>query len=383
MAKRKGPVDLYNSESKPYKKKDKEPYYYLDEKLVQVPKMTDPKERIFEFLEVCMEQPEKEINTLWVEAYSKNKIILDALERLRAESSSDDTSRWQSIAYAKAIKELKKIEVPIVSGAQAQRIKGVGKGIATVIDEVLRSGELKPKEEREKGKAERVQTIDLFSSIWGVDKKLASTWYDKGHRSLEDLGKEELTDEQKLGIKHIDEIPKPIEREKLEEFNKYCQDNLAKITFGGKIASKIYLTGGYRRGATSIKKIEVVITSATPSKKSLEDVLKKIPQIQYISKVAKKKSFFIASVLLKFGDSVRKGDVIMVPSTVIGAYLLFSTGPESFVQQMREQAAQKEYRLTEEGLYKISGEDDELIPVKEEELFKLLGEEYILPEDRF
>ena len=384
MAKKKeGPIDLYNSESKPYRKKDKEAYYYLDEKLIKVPKMTDSKEKIIEFLEVCTGQTEKVITSLWVEAYRKNKIILDSLESLRIESSADDTSRWQSIAYAKAIKELKKLEVPIVSGAQAQRVKGIGKGIATVIDEVLRSGELKPKEEREKGKEERAKTIELFTSIWGVDKKLAVTWYDKGYRTLEDLLNADLTDEQKLGIEYIDEIPKPIEREKIEEFNKWCQDNLAKITFGGKVASRIYLTGEYRRGASSIKKIEIVITSASPSKKALEDVLKKIPQIQYISKVAKKRIFFTANILLKLEGSIREAEVTMIPSNIVGAYLIATTGPDSFFQQFREQAAQKEYRLTEEGLYKISGEEDEIVPAKEEEIFKLLGEEYIMPEDRF
>lgn len=386
-------LELYNIDKAPFKKKDKDAYYYDDQKFTPVPKLSDDKGEIISFLRVCMNQPTEVIEELWDEAFEKNKIILEALEQLRIESSADETNRWQSIAYAKAIKELKTLEVPIVSGEQAKKIKGVGKGIAAAIDEVLRSGELKPKEERERSKAEFGDAIKLFMEVWGVNKKVAGEWYKKGYRTLEDIPDDELTEEQKVGIKYASELNLPTEREYIEEIEKWIDANLAKIV--GRLATKIYLVGDYRRGAETKPgynggtDIEILISAAFPAKETLSTILKRFPFVKYTSNIHKAKSskdsnVFIAESIIELSDkSHRKLKTTLVPSNSIGARLLLSTGPDAFVLQLKEQAAQMGYRLSEDGFYKISGAEDEKLSFNEEKIFTTLGMDYVPPEDRF
>lgn len=378
-----GSMELYNEEKGPYRKKDKVAYYYDDEdNFVMVPKMTDDKGQVIPFLRVCMNQTEDTILELWDEALARNQLVLDTLEQLRTENESDDTSRWQSIAYAKAIKELKKLKIPIVSGEQARKIKGIGKGIAGAIDEVLRTGKIKPKEEREKAKDERNKALDLFMEIWGVSKKIAAGWYGAGYRSVEDIPDDELTDEQRIGIKYRDELNLPIEREDIDNIKLWISENAEQISDTG--VTKMYITGEYRRGAdTSI--ISILAASDNPSKGVLTSLLKLFPPfIPSMHKTGSKFSTETIIDLSKFGGKGhRKMVVTLVPDNILGAALLVSTGPDAFVLQLREQAAQMGYRLSEDGLVKISGEEEEVIDTSEKDIFKLLGMEYISPRDRF
>jgi DNA polymerase/3'-5' exonuclease PolX len=384
MSRKKSDLELYNSEGQPYKKKDKVPYYYADGKLVEVPKLSDPKDAIINYLTVCMDTPVDEIQGLWDTASSTKQLILDGLEELKKEhEQSGEGSKWQSISYAKAIRELKKIDVPIVSGDQAKKIKGIGKGIAGAIDEIIRSGRLKPKEERDQAKIERSISINLFMSIWGVNKKMANSWYAKGYRRADDIPEGELTEDQKVGIKYMNELTQPTTKEMLDSINKWLQDNKAKITSVGKLASGLYLTGDYRRGADKIYHISLVISSMDTSKSKLKQLIGKLSFVVYAGDVHSKGDVFYSEAIIKISDTHRRMDITLVPSAIIGAVLISTTGPDAFVVQLKEQAAQLGYRLSGDGLFKISGEEDEKISAKEEKIFEILGMDYVLPEDRF
>lgn len=59
----------------------------------------------------------------------------------------------------------------------------------------------------------KVRTISLFGEVWGVGPATALKLYEKGHRTLDDLRKDEsLTNAQKIGLKFFDDIKQRIPR---------------------------------------------------------------------------------------------------------------------------------------------------------------------------
>ena len=59
----------------------------------------------------------------------------------------------------------------------------------------------------------KVRTISLFGEVWGVGPATALKLYEKGHRTLDDLRKDEsLTNAQRIGLKYFDDIKQRIPR---------------------------------------------------------------------------------------------------------------------------------------------------------------------------
>jgi len=160
-------MELYNVDQKPLRKKDKEAYYHDDRNnFVKVPSMFDTGPEVFYFLRVCAKKTipgvtDEMIKDVWKDAEEKKEIVLDALEQLKRENEAAG-DRFKTIAYARAIPQIKKLKVPLLSGAQALKIKGIGKGIASHIDEILKTGRLKSLEEREQSKIDRQKVIERY-----------------------------------------------------------------------------------------------------------------------------------------------------------------------------------------------------------------------------
>ena len=59
----------------------------------------------------------------------------------------------------------------------------------------------------------KVRTISLFGEVWGVGPATTLELYEKGHRTLDDLRKDEsLTNAQRIGLKYFDDIKQRILR---------------------------------------------------------------------------------------------------------------------------------------------------------------------------
>jgi DNA polymerase lambda len=69
----------------------------------------------------------------------------------------------------------------------------------------------------------KVRAISLFGEVWGVGTATAVKLYEKGHRTLDDLRKDEsLTNAQKIGLKYFDDIKQRIPRHEVNNMSNYC-----------------------------------------------------------------------------------------------------------------------------------------------------------------
>jgi DNA polymerase lambda len=70
----------------------------------------------------------------------------------------------------------------------------------------------------------KVRTISLFGEVWGVGPATALKLYEKGHRTLDDLQRDEsLTNAQRIGLKFFDDIKQRIPRHDVcSSYNYVC-----------------------------------------------------------------------------------------------------------------------------------------------------------------
>jgi DNA polymerase lambda len=377
-------MELFHSEGGKLRKKDKIAYYKNDDdELVAVPTMTSTKEEAFFFLKTCALRTvdgvtDEMIEKVWAQAEEKKELILSGLQQMKDEAEASGENTYKVIAYVKAIKKIKSIHVPILSGEQAQKLKDIGPGIGAVINEILRHGRLKTQEERIEGAAARQPVIDLFMGIWDVKAKTASHWYNKGHKEIEDLVDEELTNKQKLGIKYYDDLQKKIAPNTVKNAVQDLKDVLKTEVEG---------IGPYRAGAQEFDVIEVLVHG-----KSGKAALKKI-----VDKLDGKIQSSITLVDVDLSDlkpakfsgichlreNYYRIDIHLIPESEIGVFLLFTTGPKEFLNNIKEQAAVLDYRLDKKGLVKVSVEDEEKIETPtEQSIFAAIGMDYVEPANR-
>jgi len=389
-------MELYGPEGKKLKKKDKEVFYIpsasKNNKLIRVPGMFDPEKEVKTFVKMCVkitnpDTTENEFENMWQTALKKNEIVVDAMETLKRENEASGDI-WKSRAYAKAIKALKNLKIPIVSATQIIKVPGIGKGIASHIDEILKTGKLKSQEDRLESSIKRQSVIEKFLSIWGVGPKIANKWYDKGYTDVEDLIGEKLTEQQKVGIKYNTDLKLRIPREEASSIFSIIK----KVILKKYPKSKMEMVGSYRRGSETLGDIDIIIYTGVigQGKLELEDIINDLIQADVItdSPVLGDEKFMGIAVLpgLSDGNVIhRRIDIRLVPLEEWGTALLHSTGPDTFNVQLRQQASQLGYKLNEKGLYRLSVKDDgdEFIPTKtEKDVFTELGISYMEPEKR-
>src|SRR5207249_657507 len=86
------------------------------------------------------------------------------------------------------------------------------------------------------------------------------------------------------------------------------------------------------------------------------------------------------------GSIHRRVDLKVIQADQRGAALIFATGPQSYVNYLREMAAQLGYKLSEDGLLKLSffeQKDVKIDTENEQTIFDTLKIPYTDPEDRF
>lgn len=390
-------MEFYGSEGKKLKKKDKTVFYYppsiktgkkTPNQLIEVPGIFDPESKVKKFVEMCVQislpdVSSEEFSKIWEEALAKNSIIIEAMETLKSESDSA-ADMWKSKAYGKAIKVLKTVKIPIVSGEQAMKIPGIGKGIAAHIDEILKTGFLRSQEERLENSIKRQTTLEKFLSIWGVLPRHANQWYAKGHRDIEDLVNEKLTEQQKVGIKYIDDIKEKIRRKEAD----LVFSVIKAYIFKAYPKSKIEMVGQYRRGINDIEKMDIIISTGVlnQGKLELEEIVHHLSKVGIITDAPViNDDHMMGIVFLPSSKTHRRIDIRLISPELWGVFLLLMTGPSTFETQIRQQASQLGYKLSDKGLFKLSVKDDgdEFIPTKtEKDVFASLEIPYVEPEKR-
>ncbi|CAN6164450.1 unnamed protein product [Urochloa humidicola] len=305
----------------------------------------------------------------------------------------------RSFSYYKAIPVIEKLPFKIESAEQVKDLPTIGKSLKDHINEIVTTGKLSKLEHFETD--EKVRTISLFGEVWGVGPATALKLYEKGHRTLDDLRKDEsLTNAQRIGLKYFDDIKQRIPRHEVSEMEKLLQD-VGKDILPGVI---IVCGGSYRRGKASCGDMDIVITH--PDGESHVGFLSKFVQrLKEINFLREDLIFSIHSVDgtdsgvdTYFGLCTYPGrelrhriDLKVYPRNRYACGLLHWTGNDVLNRRLRLLADSKGYVLDDTGLYlatrgsggKHAGRSDAIVNCHtEKDVFDTLGFPWLEPHER-
>lgn len=305
----------------------------------------------------------------------------------------------RSFSYYKAIPVVEKLPFKIESADQVKNLPGIGKSMQDHIQEIVTTGKLSKLEHFETD--EKVRTISLFGEVWGIGPATALKFYEKGHRTLEDLMNEDsLTHSQKLGLKYFDDIKTRIPRHEVQEMELLLQKTGEEILHG-----VVILCGGsYRRGKASCGDLDVVITH--PDRKShkgfLTRYVKRLKDMKFLREdlvfSTHNEEGTDSGADTYFGLCSYPGrelrhriDFKVYPRDIYAFGLVAWTGNDVVNRRMRLLAESKGYRLDDTGLFpatRASGgkrgarATASLRFDNEKEVFDFLGFPWLEPHER-
>ncbi|KAF7100467.1 hypothetical protein CFC21_101981 [Triticum aestivum] len=305
----------------------------------------------------------------------------------------------RSFSYYKAIPVIEKLPFKIESGDQVKNLPAIGKSLRDHINEIVTTGKLSKLEHFEND--EKVRAVSLFGEVWGVGPATALKLYDKGHRTLDDLRKDDsLTYAQRTGLKFFDDIRQRIPRHEVSEMEKLLQEVGNDILPGVTIVCG----GSYRRGKSSCGDMDIVITH-DDGKSHVGFLPKFVQRLKDINFLREDLIFSVNSIEgtdsgvdTYFGLCTYPGrelrhriDLKVYPRNRYASGLLAWTGNDVLNRRLRILAESKGYVLDDTGLYlatqssggKRAGRSEAIVNCHEEkDVFDTLGFPYLEPHER-
>lgn len=272
-----------------------------------------------------------------------------------------------------------------------EEIPAVGKAIAEKIEELLQTGKLKYLEDLKK---QTPVNLKELLQIEGLGPKSIKKLYQKlGVKNLADLEKaakrDKIAELEGFGEKSQQKILKAIEFAKKSSgrfvlgFITPLAEKIENRLLNLKEVEKAIIAGSFRRRKETIGDLDILLTvkekNLNKAKKHIEKIMDffvKMPEVQYVYAHGETKS----AVRLSNGLDV---DLRVVPQDSYGAALNYFTGSKEHNVALRQIALKKGYKLNEYGLFKKTGSKEKFIAGEtEEELYKVLGMQYVPPEMR-
>ncbi|TSC97332.1 MAG: DNA polymerase (family X) [Parcubacteria group bacterium Greene1014_47] len=259
-----------------------------------------------------------------------------------------------------------------------EKIPGVGKGIAERIEEHLKTG--------------KVQDYEAYRKKYPIDLDELSLVEGLGPKSIK-----ELYEKLKVrDLKGLEQAAKGGQIRKLPHFGEKSEQNILQaiefvkrsqgrwllgaiypyveeliLTFQhSKLVKQAVAAGSIRRMKETVGDVDMLVTTKTPEK-VIEFFLSYVKYDKLWGRGPTK-----VSVHTLRGFNI---DVRVLPEEVFGAGLQYFTGSKEHNVKLRTLALQKGYKLSEYGLFK--GEK-RVACETEEEIYKVLGMQYIEPELR-
>ncbi|KAJ8026283.1 DNA-directed DNA/RNA polymerase mu [Holothuria leucospilota] len=206
-----------------------------------------------------------------------NQKYSDALELLEkhAEFLGGDNNLARALAFRKASAALRAHPRPIKSMSEVENLNDLkgGKHCKRVIQEILEDNFSTEVENIQSD--EWFQTMQTFTGIFGCGSTTARKWYEKGHRTLDDIMQSEggsLTLEQMKGIEHYNDLNTPVTRCEAERVLNIVRNEAEKILPG----VTVIITGGFIRGKSSGHDVDFLISHPEEGKE--EGLLAKLLQ---------------------------------------------------------------------------------------------------------
>ena len=313
----------------------------------------------------------------------KNSEIAKALKELSAFLTAEGVA-FKPRAYEKAALGIEGIEEELSriyekGGQKAlEDLPGVGRGIAERIEELFKTGKVNDLERLRKKYPVKINEI---TEVEGLGPKTALSLYKKlGVKTLADLEKfakaGKIRGIEGFGQKTEENILKGIEFVKksgsrfllghaMPEIRK-IEERLKNL----KEVEQITVAGSIRRWKETIGDADILVVSKKP--KPIMDYFVSMPEVVRVYAHGETKS----AVKIKSGLDV---DIRVVEAESYGAALNYFTGSKDHNVALREIAIKKGLKFNEYGLF--SGK--KIVAHRtEEEIYKVLGMDYIEPEMR-
>ena len=261
-----------------------------------------------------------------------------------------------------------------------QKIPSIGKAIALKIEEYIMTGKIKYYEEL---KATTPLNIDDFYDLEGIGPKTIKVLYDK--LKIKDLsGLEKAASEGRLRniqgfsqnkeetiLKKIQIFKKGRDRHLIGEVYpivKQIETHLSNV----QGVKRVVAAGSFRRMKETVGDIDYLVVSDTPE--IIMDYFASMPEVDQVVGKGPSKTF------VKLNNRM-DADLLVVPEESFGSALQYFTGSKEHDVALRKIAISKGLRLNEWGVY--DDNNNRLIASsKEEEVYDILGLEWIPPEMR-
>lgn len=340
-----------------------------------------------------------------ISSQEQNKPILDMLDQLitltksvRASATGQAKSNHgrRLNSFIRARDAIASYDHVITSGKQAQRdIEGVGKGIATRIDEFLKTGTL---QELEQTIDEHSRVIMELCTVTGIGEVKAEYFFNEyGIRSIDDLfkaykngilsvKKNQLTHHILVGMEFYYDLQLRMPWDEADEIAERITDiiNMVNPTY------IVNVCGSYRRHKSTCGDLDVLISNPLIEDESqisneLPDIVNTLESngilVGHLTNKGKTKYMGVCRLPGKPG---RRIDIRFVTYPSLGAATLYFTGSGKFNKIMRYRANQRGYTLNEYGLYEYINnvKGKQMYAPTEEDIFKILNFVYLTPEER-
>ncbi|MBU2545220.1 DNA polymerase/3'-5' exonuclease PolX [Patescibacteria group bacterium] len=289
-----------------------------------------------------------------------------------------EDSSFRSKAYRKVAEVLETLQESVEDMKDLEKIPGVGKHIASKIEEYLKTGFIR---DYEKLKKETPIKLEEIIAVEGMGVKKAKVLYDKLKiKNLKDLEKAAKKNKiaklegfgektEKNILEGIAFLERSSGRFLLGKITPVVEDILDKLS-NLKEVEKISTAGSFRRRKETVGDVDILIVSKKP-----EEVMTFFVSLPDVVKVwghGTTKS----SVRIKEGVDV---DLRVVPAKSYGSALQYFTGSKEHNIITRRIAIGKELKLNEYGVFRgakmIAGKT-------EKEVYRAIGLDWIPPELR-
>lgn len=318
-----------------------------------------------------------------------NTLISDLLFQL-SKQHEEEGDTWRARSMKKAAFAIKKYPDVIESGADAvKNIKGVGKGVAKRIDEILENGSL-AELILDDDKIQKKNAIRELLTVTGIGPTRAKKFVnDMKIMSIDTLkssqqeGKVKLTHHIEMGLKYYEDLKHRIPFMEITKFRLKFQKVFDEIS-----SDIIWdICGSHRRRQSTSGDMDILFTlknrSPNDKKNYLRSVVKGLKKANIIVDDLTISGSTKYMGFCRFSSNImtRRLDIRYVPYKSYYTALLYFTGSKKFNVDMRNVAIEKGYSLSEYSMtHTETGE--ELMFNSEKEIFDKLGMTYYLPQDR-
>ena len=317
----------------------------------------------------------------------ENKAIADLFEEIADMLSVEEapSARFEVRAYQKAAMTIGTLQEPIediyrkegVDGLM--KLPGIGKGLASHIEEYLKTGKMKKYEALKKK-----YPIDMkkLTSVEGIGAKKAVALYKSlGIRNLDDLKKaieaHKISTLEGFGERSEELMKKGVELQEaskgrllLGEALPVAEEMVGKLR-GSGLVNNALVAGSARRWRETVGDLDILALSDKGTE--VMDLFASLPEVASTVVRGPTKT----TVWLKIGTQC---DLRVIAPESFPAAVQYFTGSKDHNIEVRTIAIRKGYKLNEYGLFDSKNRS---IPVKkEEDIYEKLGMQYMPPEMR-